>query len=140
MNYKFSLKLAVAAVEGKNPLQYAIEEELGYKNQRICWLPEDYSCKVYGVELANHGDRGANGSRGSLQIFEKGLGNCVVGHTHSAAILRNAYCVGTVGIMDQGYNKGLSSWTRTCCLIYTNGTKQLINFIPDENGNYKYAV
>ena len=140
VNYKFSLKLAVAAVEGKNPLQYAIEEELGYKNQRICWLPEDYSCKVYGVELANHGDRGANGSRGSLQIFEKGLGNCVVGHTHSAAILRNAYCVGTVGIMDQGYNKGLSSWTRTCCLIYTNGTKQLINFIPDENGNYKYAV
>jgi metal-sulfur cluster biosynthetic enzyme len=56
-----------------------------------------------------------------------------------AAIIRNAYCVGTVGVMDMGYNKGLSSWTRTCCLIYKNGTKQLINFIPDGKGNYKYT-
>ena len=140
MNYRFSLKLAAAAVDGHNPLQYAIQEELGYKEERVHWLPEDYSCCMYGVELANHGDRGANGSRGSLQVFEKGLGNCVVAHTHTAAILRNAYCVGTVGLMNQGYNKGLSSWTRTCCLIYKNGTKQLINFIPNEKGVYKYTL
>ena len=87
-----------------------------------------------------HGSAGANGSRGNLQIFERGLGNCVTAHTHSAAIIRDAFCVGTVGVMDQGYNKGLSSWTRTCCLIYKNGTKQLINFIPDSKGLYKYTL
>ena len=140
LNYAFSLKLALSAVEGNNPLQYAIEEELRYKSPRVFWLPEDQSLRVYGVEVSMHGDRGANGSRGSLQIFEKGLGNCVVAHTHSAAILRNAFCVGTVGVMNQGYNKGLSSWTRTCCLIYKNGTKQLINFIPDGHGKYKYTL
>ena len=139
-NYEMGVILAAATLKGHDPLQYAIEEELGYKNPRVYWLPEDESLKVYGVEVSMHGDRGANGSRGSLQIFEKGLGNCVTAHTHSAAILRNAFCVGTVGVMDQGYNKGLSSWTRTCCLIYKNGTKQLINFIPDEKGDYKYTL
>ena len=136
LNYMLSVKLAAATVNGHDPLQYAIEEELGYKDERVHWLSEDQSCQVYGVEVAMHGDRGANGSRGSLQVFEKGLGNCVTAHTHSAAIIRDAYCVGTVGLMNQGYNRGLSSWTRTCCLIYKNGTKQLINFMPDNTGGY----
>ena len=140
LNYEMGVALAAAAVKGKDPLQYAIEEEIGYKDDRVHWLPEDRSCKVYGVEVGLHGDRGANGSKGSLQVFEKGLGNCVVAHTHSAAIIRDAFCVGTVGEMDQGYNKGLSSWTRTCCLIYKNGTKQLINFIPNKDGEYTYKL
>jgi hypothetical protein len=139
-NYTLGVKLAAAAVEGHNPLQYAIEEEFGYKEERVHWLKEDESCRVYGVECSMHGSVGANGSRGSLQIFEKGLGNCVTAHTHSAAIIRDAFCVGTVGVMDQGYNKGLSSWTRTCCLIYKNGTKQLINFMPNEEGDYTYTL
>ena len=139
MNYKLGVKLAAAAVDHLDPLQYAIEEILNYKSDKVHWLKEDQSCPVYDVEVAMHGDRGANGSRGSLQIFEKGLGNCVTAHTHSAAIIRNAFCVGTVGLMDQGYNRGLSSWTRSC-LIYKNGTKQLINFIPDKDGNYTYTL
>lgn len=140
LNYEMGVSLAAAAIKGHDPLKYAIENEIGYKEERVHWLKEDESCKVYGVECSNHGSAGANGSKGSLQIFEKGLGNCVVAHTHSAAIIRDAYCVGTVGVMDQGYNKGLSSWTRTCCLIYKNGTKQLINFIPDKNGDYSYLL
>ena len=140
LNYEMGVSLAAAAIKGYDPLKYAIENEIGYKEERVHWLKEDESCKVYGVECSNHGSAGANGSKGSLQIFEKGLGNCVVAHTHSAAIIRDAYCVGTVGVMDQGYNRGLSSWTRTCCLIYKNGTKQLINFIPDKNGDYSYLL
>lgn len=140
INYQFSLKLAYAATEGHNPLRYALEEELGYKDNKIVWLEEDTSHRVYGVEVNIHGNKGANGSRGSLAQAEKAYGSCVTGHTHSAAILRKACTVGTVGLMDMKYNKGLSSWTRTCCLIYKNGTKQLINFIPDEKGEYKYTL
>ena len=140
INHKFSLKLAAQAVDGINPLKFAIENLLGFKSKRVTWLDVDKSCKFYGVEVGLHGDRGPNGARGSLPAFEKGVGNCVTAHTHSASILRNSYCVGTVGLMDMGYNSGLSSWTRTCCLIYNNGTKQLINFIPDRNGNYSYGT
>lgn len=140
MNYKFSLKLAYAACEGKNPLQYAIESLLGYVSDSVKWLKTDESCKKYGVEIANHGDRGANGSRGSLAIFEKGLGNSVTAHTHTAAILRNVCSVGTMSLMNMGYNEGLSNWTRTCCLIYKNGTKQLVNFIPNKKKEYKCTI
>lgn len=140
VNYKFSLMLALAATEGEDPLKYAIEEVLGYKNKHVTWLETDQSYKIYGVEVGVHGHLGANGSRGSLSIFEKGLGNCVTAHTHSAAIIRNAYCVGTTSDMDLKYNKGLSNWTRTCCLIYPNGTKQLINFIPNKNDDYKCTL
>jgi len=140
VNYRMGVKLAGAAIDGRDPLQYAIENVLDYKSDRVHWLEEDSSCQVYGVELGLHGDRGSNGSKGSLRVFEKGLGNCVTAHTHSAAIIRNAFCVGTVGLMNQGYNKGLSSWTRTCCLVYKNGTKQLINFMPDGKGGYNYTL
>ena len=139
MNYQFSLKLALAATECKDPLKYAIENVFKYKNEKIKWLKEDESYNVYGVECGIHGSCGANGSRGSLAVYEKGVGNCVTAHTHSAQILRRAFCVGTVGLMDMRYNKGLSSWTRTCCLIYNNGTKQLINFIPYQ-GSYSFNL
>ena len=140
VNYKFSLKLAAQAIDGINPLQYAIETLLGYLSNNVHWLEQDKSCKFYGVECALHGDFGANGSRGNARTFNNGIGNCVTAHTHSASIMRNTYCVGTVGLMDMGYNKGLSSWTRTCCLIYSNGTKQLINFIPNSKGDYSYQL
>lgn len=136
INYQLSTKLAYVATLELDPLQYAIEEELKYKKDEVTWLNEDESYKVYGVECSAHGSAGSNGCKGSLAQFEKAFGNCVTAHTHSAAILRDAYTVGTVGLMDMKYNKGLSSWTRTCCLIYSNGTKQLINFIPDNKGDY----
>lgn len=140
INHKFSLKLAIPAIDGVNPLQYAVESILGFKKNNIKWLEADKSCKYYGVEVSVHGDRGANGAKGSLNTFNKGIGNCVTAHTHSAAILRNTYCVGTVGELDMGYNEGMSNWTRTCCLIYNNGTKQLVNFIPNKEGDYSYRV
>lgn len=139
INYKTSLKLALAVFEKKNPLQHAIEDLLDFRSDRIHWLKEDESFNVYGVELGVHGSKGANGSRGSLQAFERGLGNCVTAHSHTACIIRNAFSVGTMSKMDMDYNKGLSNWTRTCCLVYNNGTKQLINFIP-KGKEYKCRV
>lgn len=132
INYQMGLKLALASMDNKNPLQYAIEKILDYRSDKVHWLKEDESLKIYGVECGVHGSKGSNGSKGSLQIFEKGLGNCVTAHTHSACIIRNACSVGTTSNMDLKYNKGLSNWTRTCCLIYNNGSKQLINFIPKQ--------
>ena len=139
VNLKFASRLISPAIEGINPLQYAVESIFGLKKSDIKWLDKDKSYKAYGVELSAHGDRGANGSKGNLATFEKGLGDCVVAHTHSAAIFRKVFCVGTVGEMDMGYNEGMSNWTRTCCLIYSNGTKQLINFIPNKKNEYSYC-
>ena len=140
VNSYYGHLLALSVMQGKNPLKVMIEDELGLKSKDIIWLNEDESYEKYNVEFGVHGDRGSNGAKGSLRCFENGVWNCVTAHTHSAQIIRNAYSVGTIAKMDQGYNKGFSSWTRTCCICYPNGVKQLINFIPNDKGGYSWRL
>ena len=140
INLQLALELASAFMKKLNPLQYMIEEKLNLKTPNIKWLKEDESFKKYSIEFGVHGDSGANGARGSLTTFEKGLCNCVTAHTHTAKIIRNSCSVGTVSKTDMGYNHGLSNWTHTCALCYNNGTKQLINFIMNKKGEYSCRV
>ena len=132
--------LAVAYMDGKNVLKYLIEDYLGMDPTGIKWLDQDESYVKYGAQLGEHGSTGANGAKGSLVSFEKSLDSCVTAHTHSGKRMRKACCVGTVGEMDQGYNKGLSNWTRTCCLVYNDGTKQLIHYIPVNGKDYSCGL
>ena len=140
MNLKFASELVTPAIDNLNPLQYAIESILGFCKDTVEWLGIDVSKRIYGVEIAQHGSKGANGGRGNKTTYENGLGDCIVAHSHSAGIQRKVFTVGTVGQMDMGYNEGLSSWTRTCGLIYKDGTKQLVNFIANKNGDYTYTI
>lgn len=107
---------------------------------RINWLTTDQPYQRYGCELGQHGHLGANGSKGNVKQYSKFVGNVVIGHSHSAGIMNDAFQVGTTSELDQGYNKGLSSWTRTCCLVHADGTKQLINFIPNGEGGYNFRI
>ena len=124
-------------------LQYCVENipdtKLEHPDQ-IKWLKTDESYSRYGCELGQHGHLGANGSKGSLKQYKKSVGNVVIGHSHSAGIQGESFQVGTTCELDQGYNRGLSSWTRTCCLVHEDGTKQLINFIPDGKGGYTFSI
>lgn len=134
-------KLAIAYMDGEDPLRYLIENLLGLDPKCARWLKLDEKYKKYGVELSQHGSEGCCGSKGSLMQFEKGIGNCVTAHTHSAQRLRKACCVGTISELDQVYNRGgLTTWSLTICLLYSNSTKQLIHFIPDKKGNYRYTL
>lgn len=130
-NHLFALKLAVAYLEGRDPVKEAFEmvaKDLPYDISRIVWLQRDDRIKVSGIELAQHGDKGLNGSKGSLPSIEKAYGEAVVGHTHSAAIFRGVYRVGTTTKLKLSYNDGPSNWTHTHALVYDNGHRQLINF------------
>lgn len=135
------LSLRLIRSEINNPVQYLSEDLATVKlehPEKINWLKRDESYNKYGVELGMHGDEGANGGKGSLRTYETSLYNAVVGHSHSGAIHNSIFQVGTTSEMDMGYNHGLSSWTRTCCLVYEDGTKQLINFLPHDDGSYTY--
>lgn len=132
-NHYTSLKLAIQLLEGKNPLRHAYESTgLISDPSRIVWLERDQSYKIGGVECGSHGDLGLNGSRGSLLGIERALGDCIIGHAHGAAILRGVWRVGTSTHLKLDYNRGPSSWTQTHCLIYSNGSRQLINIIDGE--------
>ena len=134
LNFYISLDLCKKLIEGEDPLKYLLEDKLDMKCNNINWLKDDESYIKYGVELGLHGDSGANGSRGSAKVFEEGIGRCITAHKHGAFITRDVYGVGTTGKLKMDYNRGMSSWTQTCCLLYENGCRQLINFIPTKAG------
>ena len=126
-----------------NILEYLVTNNIELKLERpdlITWLGDSVSYKVHGVELGMHGHQGANGAKGSLTTTSRYVGKAVIGHSHSSAIKGKTFQVGTTSEMDMGYNKGLSSWTRTCCLVHADGTMQLIDFFPTTEGSYEYRA
>lgn len=128
-NHLIGLKLAAAMVEGKDPLRTAVEM-YGLKNPgKIKWLSRDEDFKIAGIQLGAHGDKGPNGSRGSLRSMESSYGDSVTGHSHTPQILRGAWAVGTSSKLKLSYNVGPSSWLHAHCIVYANGARQLINVI-----------
>lgn len=128
-NFETALDCASAMIKGKDPLKYAVENS-GLKHpERVRWLSRDEDFKVAGIELGAHGDKGSNGSRGSLRSMEEAYGQSVSGHSHVAEILRGAWSVGTSTFLKLSYNVGPSGWINSSCLVYANGSRQLINVI-----------
>ena len=114
------LKLSGKATKGVIP--YTINK----KFNNVIALGVDESFIKYGVELALHGHKGPNGSRGSITSFAKLPMPCVIGHSHSPGIKKNCYQVGVSCKLDQGYNKGLSSWAYASTTLNKRGIRQMI--------------
>lgn len=96
---------------------------------KIKWLSADDDYNIGGIHLGAHGDRAANGARGSIKGLAKSYARCVIGHSHTPGIFKGAFQVGTTSLLRLGYNRGPSSWVHSSCLIYKNGQRQLINSI-----------
>jgi len=89
-------------------------------------------------ELAQHGDVGTSGSRGSLQQFRKLNTKIIVGHYHSPGRKDGALAVGTSTVMRMGYNIGASAWLQSHIIIHKSGKAQHINFIDGEFTTINY--
>jgi len=145
INLRLASQLIRPMIDGLDPLKYAMENltklcegphlKKGLKIEqiknpkKIIWLCRDHDYKIAGVECGAHGDKGPNGAGASMTAFEKAYGSCIIGHAHTPGILRNVYRVGTTSKLRLDYNIGASSWLHTSCLLYPNGSRQLINSI-----------
>lgn len=101
---------------------------------KMTFIDRNSSFKIHGIELSNHGDIGANGSRGNILQFSKFSEKMIVGHSHTPGIMKGAYSVGCSTPKNLEYTNGPSSWMNTHCVIYPNGKRQLISII---NGRWK---
>ena len=136
-----ALDLVKVRMDGGDPLEFLINEKIGVEQpDKVKWLNRDEDYMKSGIELGAHGDKGGNGSRGSLRGIEKAYYRATVGHSHTAGIWREVYQVGTSTIMKLGYNSGPSSWTNTMCIQYENGQRQLINIIRTKDGRVTYCI
>jgi hypothetical protein len=83
----------------------------------------------FGWELAQHGDKGSNGSRGSLLQFRKLNTKIIVGHYHSPGRKDGALAVGTSTKLRLPYCLGPSSWMHSHVIVHNDGKSQHINFV-----------
>ena len=113
----------------RNMLEYALLDMIGIDPASIVFHETDSSVKLgdpYGIEHGCHGDKGANGARGSVQGF-RALGVPMnTGHTHTPSICGAVYTAGVAGSLEMGYNVGPSSWAIASIITWGNGQRQIV--------------
>lgn len=117
-----------------NPFELYSEKTFISCGLDVEFLSRSSTFKILGVEIASHGDKGNNGSRGSRPQYANLPSKTIIGHSHSPGITKGCYQVGTSSTLKLEYNQGASSWLNTHCIIHRNGKRQLVNII---NGKWK---
>jgi hypothetical protein len=119
--------------EEPNHFQLALSlAEPGFeKRNKIDFIPADSSYIICedaggGIECGLHGDRGANGARGSIVALAKMGRKANIGHSHSAGINDGIYQSGTSSLLKLEYNHGASSWSHSHIITYANGKRAII--------------
>jgi len=139
-NALYFLRLQTAryeAIERGEPRFNIFRHALSEKHPRglsgVEFVDDDQSfiiCQASGgVECGSHGHLGINGARGSAIQFTKTSMKMNVGHTHSPSIQAGVYTAGLCGLLDQGYNKGLSGWSHSQILTYSSGKRTLVTLV-----------
>ena len=120
-----SAKLGDAGAECIDPLRYWADGKIAAK-----FLSRGESYSIRGVEFAMHGDRGPNGSRGSIKAFSRIGVRSTIGHTHSPGIEEGCHQTGTSTRLGLTYAKdGPSSWLNSHSVLYANGKRSHIHII-----------
>ena len=108
-----------------NPLQLLAEERLGLPNLHFTTSTDELF--IGDIDCSQHGHKGPNGSRGSVNAFATLGVKSITGHGHSPGIKHGHYRVGHNSYPDLEYVDGPSSWLQSDCLIYANGKRTLIH-------------
>ena len=113
--------------------QFLPEDQRTQDNVR--YLTRNDKLAFAGIDCSQHGDKGANGARGSANSFAKAMNKMVFGHSHSPKIEKGAWGVGTWAMaMTKGYASGISSWMVMDVVIYRDGARSMVTHI---NGRWR---
>lgn len=102
----------------------------------VRFLARDERLEIAGIRHDQHGDIGPNGARGSAANLARTGEKSNIGHSHSARIYHGCYQMGTMSLLDMGYNQGPSSWSHSLIVTYGNGKRTIITL---RNGKWRAA-
>lgn len=122
-------KIALMGKATKGLIAYLIDEKF---KKKVITLGRNDSFRVNGIELAQHGDLGANGSKGGINQFKKLSTKLTVGDSHKPARLDGVFYVGTSTHKRLGYNNGASSWKCADVICHIDGKRQHIFYMGDK--------
>ncbi len=106
-------------------LEYAIRQKFPQIGDKIEWCHDGYSKLIDGIEVGNHGFRGANGAKGTVAGFARMGRKMTIGDKHSPEINEGVYVAGAMNLR-HGYNKGPSGWAVSHVVQYQDGKRALI--------------
>lgn len=93
-------------------------------NSRVLDLDEQFV--LADVVLHMHGDRGPNGSRGSIRSLRRVSSKSIIGHSHSLGVEEGCYQAATSTRLRLEYNHGASSWSNAHILLNADGKRQWV--------------
>ncbi len=144
-NMKFYLSVADRMIDGTrmtehgtqfpSPLPLVFPDFVDMRGIRL--LKEDESFVLGQVELGMHGDRGPNGSRGSIKNIRRIGIRSIIGHSHSPGIDEGCVQVGTSTRLRLEYNSGPGAWLNAHCILHEGGKRQLVIIV---DGNWRGRV
>lgn len=107
-------------------LEYAVRQICSPEDlKHVAWVHDGSSFIVDGIELGNHGFRGPNGTRGTVEGFARIGRKITIGDKHSPEINEGVFVAGAMELK-HGYNKGLSGWAVTPVIQYPDGKRTLV--------------
>lgn len=146
-NIRFGLELELAWLEYRERLGDALDAEettpsfsiLEHAVRQlspdleVTWVHDNKSYLVGDVECGHHGFRGANGAKGTPIGFANMGRKMSIGDKHSPEII-DGVCVAGAMNLQQGYNKGPSSWATAHIVHYPNDKRVLVTL---QNGKWR---
>jgi hypothetical protein len=97
----------------------------------VQFVPSGGSFVLADVECGMHGDLGVGGSRGSPNQYRRFGPKTSTGHTHTPKIVEGVFVAGVSAKLDQGYNKGPTTWAHAHIVLYASGKRALILMSAD---------
>ena len=98
------------------------------------FVPRNKTISIAGIDMAQHGDLGPNGSRGTVRNISKTGRKANIEHSHSAQIFDGAYQAGTSTKLEMSYVRGPSSWSHVHIITDTHGKRQMVEI---KNGKWR---
>ncbi|MGQ5718840.1 hypothetical protein [Pseudochrobactrum asaccharolyticum] len=112
-----------------NVVEYAMRRADLPDNVEFVGAGQGY--QVDGIECGLHGDLGISGSRGSPNQFKRFGVRTSTGHTHTPSISEGAYVAGVSAKLEQGYNKGPTTWAHAHIVQYHNQKRTILLMSAD---------
>ncbi|MBY5873713.1 hypothetical protein HFN53_16980 [Rhizobium leguminosarum] len=104
-------------------------------NDNVEFVPSGGGYVVGDVECGLHGDLGVGGSRGTPQQYRRLGPKTSSGHTHTPKIVEGVFVAGVSANLEQGYNKGPTTWAHAHIIQYRSGKRTLL--LMSEDGRFK---
>lgn len=134
INFKHAHELQLEVLAGRNPLSKVIGLDF------ITYLGPNDNLIIEGIQHANHGHLGINGSKGSRGSVKKTAPRLTSAHTHTPFEDDDHDGIGHWSEPDHGYNKGAGTWLQSVHATFPGGATQQYLAIKGKGNKYEWKL